>query len=128
MNLLGRREPGIYGVATLAQVNEKLELLATELNVKLIMMQSNHEGVIADTFHKHIDDVAGAAINPAGLSFHSVALHDAIKAMPFPVVETHLSNLACGLNSPPFDYHASRPGFDHGPGLAFLHRRFACAR
>jgi 3-dehydroquinate dehydratase II len=93
MNLLGRREPGIYGVATLAQVNEKLEMLATELNVELIVVQSNHEGVIVDTFHKHIDDIAGAVINPAGLSFHSVALHDAIKAMPFPVVETHLSNL-----------------------------------
>jgi 3-dehydroquinate dehydratase II len=93
MNLLGRREPGIYGVATLAQVNEQLEKLAAELNVELIILQSNHEGVIVDTFHKHIDNVAGAIINPAGLSFHSVALHDAIKAMPFPVVETHISNL-----------------------------------
>jgi 3-dehydroquinate dehydratase-2 len=46
-----------------------------------------------DTFQKHIDDVAGAIINPAGLSFHSVALHDVIKAMPFPVIETHISNL-----------------------------------
>jgi 3-dehydroquinate dehydratase II len=93
LNLLGRREPNIYGVTTLAQINEQLQKLAGELNVELIIVQSNHEGVIVDTFHKHIDDVAGAVINPAGLSFHSVSLHDAIKAMPFPVVETHISNL-----------------------------------
>jgi 3-dehydroquinate dehydratase II len=93
LNLLGRREPNIYGVTTLAQINEQLQKLAAELNVELIIVQSNHEGVIVDTFHQHMDNVAGAVINPAGLSFHSVALHDAIKAMPFPVVETHISNL-----------------------------------
>jgi 3-dehydroquinate dehydratase-2 len=93
LNLLGRREPNIYGVTTLPQINEQLQKLAAELNVELIIAQSNHEGVIVDTFQKHIDDVAGAIINPAGLSFHSVALHDVIKAMPFPVVETHISNL-----------------------------------
>src|SRR5687767_8678908 len=93
LNLLGRREPNIYGVTTLPQINERLQKLAAELNVELIITQSNHEGVIIDTFQQHIDEVAGAIINPAGLSFHSVALHDVIKAMPFPVVETHLSNL-----------------------------------
>jgi 3-dehydroquinate dehydratase-2 len=93
LNLLGRREPNIYGVTTLPQINEQLQKLATELNVELIIVQSNHEGVIVDTFQQHIDDVAGAIINPAGLSFHSVALHDVIKAMPFPVIETHISNL-----------------------------------
>jgi 3-dehydroquinate dehydratase-2 len=93
LNLLGRREPNIYGVTTLPQINERLQKLAAELNVELIIVQSNHEGVIVDTFQQHIDDVAGAIINPAGLSFHSVALHDVIKAMPFPVIETHISNL-----------------------------------
>ena len=93
LNLLGRREPNIYGVTTLPQINEQLQKLAAELKVELIIVQSNHEGVIVDTFQQHIDDVAGAVINPAGLSFHSVALHDVIKAMPFPVIETHLSNL-----------------------------------
>ena len=93
LNLLGRREPNIYGVTTLPQINEQLNKLAAELNVELIIVQSNHEGVIVDTFQKYIDEVQGAVINPAGLSFHSVALHDAIKAMPFPVVETHISNL-----------------------------------
>jgi 3-dehydroquinate dehydratase-2 len=93
LNLLGRREPNIYGVTTLPQINERLQKLAAELDVELIILQSNHEGVIVDTFQQHIDDVAGAIINPAGLSFHSVALHDVIKAMPFPVIETHISNL-----------------------------------
>jgi 3-dehydroquinate dehydratase-2 len=57
-------------------------------------VQSNHEGALIDAFQANIDTVDGALINPAGLSFHSVGLHDAIKAMPFPVVEVHMSNLA----------------------------------
>ena len=94
MNLLGRREPAIYGSMTLDQVNERIDAAAKELNVGIVTLQSNHEGVIVDTLQKHMDDVHGAIINGAGLSFHSVAIHDAIKAMPFPVIEVHMSNLA----------------------------------
>jgi 3-dehydroquinate dehydratase-2 len=93
MNLLGRREPAIYGSMTLDQVNARIEAVARDLNVGLVTVQSNHEGVIVDTLQKHMDDAAGAIINAAGLSFHSVAIHDAIKAMPFPVLEVHMSNL-----------------------------------
>jgi 3-dehydroquinate dehydratase II len=93
-NLFGRRETGIYGSMTLAQINDQLKKLAAELGVDLIFVQSNHEGVLIDAFQAHIDDVDGALINPAGFSFHSVGLHDVIKAMPFPVVEVHMSNLA----------------------------------
>ena len=93
MNLLGRREPQIYGTMTLDLINTELEKLAKELNVELIKVQTNHEGVIVDTFQSHIDDVDGAIINAAGLSFHSVPIHDVIKAMPFPVIEVHMSNL-----------------------------------
>jgi len=93
MNLLGRREPQIYGSMTLDQINEMLDTLAKELNVDLIKAQTNHEGVIVDTFQAHMDDVDGAIINAAGLSFHSVPIHDVIKAMPFPVIEVHISNL-----------------------------------
>jgi 3-dehydroquinate dehydratase-2 len=93
MNLLGRREPQIYGTMTLDQINEKLDTLARELNVDLIKIQTNHEGVIVDTFQAHMDDVDGAIINAAGLSFHSVPIHDVIKAIPFPVIEVHMSNL-----------------------------------
>ena len=93
LNLLGRREPQIYGTTTLDQINTRLGDLAKEINVELITMQSNSEGAIVDAFQKHIDDVDGALINGAGLSFSSVSIHDVIKAMPFTVIEVHISNL-----------------------------------
>lgn len=93
LNLLGRREPQIYGTTTLDQINERLATLAKELNVDLIAMQSNVEGTIVDAFQSHMDSVDGALINGAGLTFSSVSIHDVIKAMPFPVIEVHISNL-----------------------------------
>ncbi len=93
LNLLGRREPQIYGTTTLDQVNDHLKDLAKDISVDLVTVQSNHEGTLVDAFQKHMDDVDGAIINGAGLSFSSVSLHDAIKAMPFPVIEVHISNL-----------------------------------
>jgi 3-dehydroquinate dehydratase-2 len=94
LNLFGRREPQIYGTMTLAQINQRLEALARELEVELVIVQSNHEGALVDALHEHIDKAAGAVINPAGLTQHGVSLHDAIKAMPFPVIEVHMSNIA----------------------------------
>jgi len=94
LNLFGRREPHIYGTMTLAEINQRLEALAKELKVELVIVQSNHEGVLVDTLQKHIDDADGALLNPAGLTQHGVPLHDAIKAMPFPVLEVHMSNIA----------------------------------
>jgi 3-dehydroquinate dehydratase-2 len=94
LNLFGRREPHIYGTMTLEQINERLRTLAAKVQVQLIIVQSNVEGVLVDTFHKHMDEVAGALLNPGGLTQSSVSLHDAIKAMPFPVIEVHMSNIA----------------------------------
>jgi 3-dehydroquinate dehydratase-2 len=94
LNLFGRREPHIYGTTTLAQINERLTVLAGELGVQLEIFQSNHEGALVDKFHENIDTAAGALLNPAGLTQHGVSLHDAIKAMPFPVLEIHMSNIA----------------------------------
>lgn len=94
LNLFGRREPHIYGTTTLAQIDERLGALAAELDVVLHTVQSNHEGVLIDTLHAHIDEAAGALVNPAGLTQHGVPLHDAIKAMPFPVLEVHMTNIA----------------------------------
>jgi 3-dehydroquinate dehydratase-2 len=94
LNLFGRREPHIYGTTTLAQINEYLGTLAAELGVQLVTFQSNHEGALVDKLHEYIDSAAGALLNPAGLTQHGVPLHDAIKAMPFPVVEVHMSNIA----------------------------------
>ena len=94
LNLFGRREPHIYGTTTLAQINERLNALAVELQVELAILQSNHEGVLIDFLHDHIDAAQGALVNPAGLTQHGVPLHDAIKAMPFPTLEVHMSNIA----------------------------------
>lgn len=94
LNLFGRREPHIYGTTTLAEINQRLEALAAALEVSLLITQSNHEGVLIDVLHEHIDVAQGALINPAGLTQHGVALHDAIKAMPFPTIEVHMSNIA----------------------------------
>ena len=88
LNLFGRREPHIYGTTTLAEINARLETLAGEV------FQSNHEGALIDKFHECIDTARGALVNPAGLTQHGVALHDAIKAMPFPVLEIHMTNIA----------------------------------
>lgn len=92
LNLLGRREPHIYGATTLGDVNAKLESLARELQATLVVLQSNHEGALVDALQKHMDDAAGAIINPGGLTQHGVSLHDAIRAMPFPVIEVHMTN------------------------------------
>jgi 3-dehydroquinate dehydratase-2 len=93
LNLFGRREPHIYGTTTLDEINDKLQTLARELKVELVILQSNHEGALVDLFHKHMDDAAGAILNPGGLTQYSVSLHDCIKAMPFPVIEVHMSDL-----------------------------------
>ncbi len=94
LNLFGRREPHIYGTMTLEQINERLRTLAAKIQVQLTIVQSNHEGVLVDTLQKHMDEAHGAVLNPAGLTQHGVSLHDCIKAMPFPVIEVHLSNIA----------------------------------
>jgi len=94
LNLFGRREPHIYGTTTLAEINASLASLAAQLGVELEIFQSNHEGALIDKLHEHIDGVQGALLNPAGLTQHGVPLHDAIKAMPFPVLEIHMSNIA----------------------------------
>jgi 3-dehydroquinate dehydratase II len=94
LNLFGRREPHIYGTMTLGEINQKLEALAAELGVSIEIIQSNHEGALLDALHARIDSVDGALVNPAGLTQHGVSLHDAIKAMPFPMIEVHMSNIA----------------------------------
>jgi 3-dehydroquinate dehydratase-2 len=93
LNLLGRREPGIYGAVTLPAIHARLERRAAELGYSVEPFQSNHEGALIDFLHAHIDDADGAIINPGGYTHTSIALHDAVKAMPFPVIEVHLSNI-----------------------------------
>jgi 3-dehydroquinate dehydratase-2 len=94
LNLFGRREPNIYGTTTLAEIDARLKALAAELGAELECFQSNHEGALIDKLHERIDTLQGALVNPAGLTQHGVPLHDAIKAMPFPMIEVHMSNIA----------------------------------
>ena len=94
LNLFGRREPHIYGTTTLAEINTFLANVAKELDVEIETFQSNHEGALVDKLHENIDIAQGALLNPAGLTQHGVSLHDAIKAMPFPMLEVHMSNIA----------------------------------
>jgi 3-dehydroquinate dehydratase-2 len=94
LNLFGRREPHIYGTMTLREIDDKLQAIAREMKVELDVLQSNHEGALVDFLHKNMDSAAGGIVNPAGLTQHGVSLHDAIKAMPFPMIEVHMSNIA----------------------------------
>jgi 3-dehydroquinate dehydratase-2 len=124
LNLFGRREPHIYGSMTLAEIDRKLEMLAKELKVELAIKQSNHEGELLDFLHGHMDRAAGALINPGGLTQHSVSLHDAIKAMPFPCVEVHMSNIAAREG---WRHHSIIAPAVHGTIQGFGWRSYAAA-
>lgn len=93
LNLLGLREPQIYGSATLDEIAAQLEDRARDLGVAIDLRQSNHEGHLIDWLHE-AQAVAAHAIllNPGGFTHSSVALHDAVKAIAPPVIEVHLSN------------------------------------
>ena len=94
LNLFGRRETGIYGTTTFAEINAAIEGLAAELGVEVEIFQSNHEGALLDKLQAGIDEYGGCVVNPGAFTHYSIALHDCLKAMPFPKVEVHLSNLA----------------------------------
>ena len=93
LNLLGTREPEVYGTETLADVDEAVGKLAAELGFDVSAHQTAHEGVIIDLLHDGIDEVAGALLNPGGYSHTSRAIADAIRSVPYPVVEVHVSNI-----------------------------------
>ena len=94
LNLLGTREPKLYGKDTLAMINRRLEAKAAAAGVSIACFQSNHEGVLVDRIQQAKRDGVGfILINPAGYSYSSVAIRDALTAVQIPFIEVHLSNI-----------------------------------
>jgi 3-dehydroquinate dehydratase II len=93
LNLLGIREPALYGSLSLADINQALEAQAQALDTKVEILQSNHEGVLIDAIHDAINNHHGILINPGAYTHTSVAIRDAILAVGLPTVEVHLSNI-----------------------------------
>lgn len=93
LNLLGEREPEIYGSMTLTELNEQIERFAQEMKVAVQCFQSNHEGALVDFIHEHRKGAQGIVINPGALTHYSYVLRDAIAAVNIPTVEVHLSNI-----------------------------------
>jgi 3-dehydroquinate dehydratase-2 len=93
LNLLGEREPEVYGSITLVDLDACLEKEAERLELKVRLRQSNQEGVLIDTLHDARNWASGVIFNPGGYTHTSVALRDAVAAIGLPVVEVHLSNV-----------------------------------
>ncbi|MCM2294308.1 type II 3-dehydroquinate dehydratase [Allorhizobium sp. BGMRC 0089] len=93
LNALGKREPGIYGGKTLADIEADCQSFAQSQGVTIDFRQTNHEGVLVDWLHEAGETSLGVALNAGAYTHTSVALHDAIRAISVPVVELHISNV-----------------------------------
>lgn len=93
LNMLGVREPGIYGSESLKAIEDKLKKLAEAEEIELQTFQSNHEGALIDRIHEAYGAVDGILINPGALTHYSYALRDALTTVAIPAVEVHLSNI-----------------------------------
>jgi len=103
LNLLGQREPEVYGRVSLESINQSLRKEAELLQVAISTLQSNHEGMIIDAVHQALEQHQGIVINPGAYTHTSVAIRDAIAAVNLPTVEVHLSNV---YQREPFRHHS----------------------
>jgi 3-dehydroquinate dehydratase-2 len=93
LNLLGKREPHIYGTTTLDEINDDLTQLGNSLGLSVECFQSNHEGIIIDRIQLGMGVLGGIIINPGAFTHYSYAIRDALSAVSVPVIEVHLSNI-----------------------------------
>jgi 3-dehydroquinate dehydratase II len=103
LNLLGSREPELYGTATLADVENLAIATAAEFGLEMCTVQSNHEGVLIDAIHESRIDCCGVVINPGAFTHTSIAIADALTAVDLPVAEVHLTNIG---RREPFRHHS----------------------
>ena len=93
LNMLGIREPEVYGTVTLSAIEERLREVAAEIGAELEFLQSNHEGVIIDRIHAAYGNVDGILINPGAWTHYNYAIRDALSTVEIPTVEVHMSNI-----------------------------------
>jgi 3-dehydroquinate dehydratase II len=93
LNMLGTREPGIYGTQTLDSINHRLESIASSSGFTVECFQSNYEGALIDTLQQRAGSMSGVIINPGAFTHYSIALRDALASIEVPTVEVHLSNV-----------------------------------
>lgn len=93
LNMLGKREKGIYGTATLDEINSELAAEGEKLGLTVETFQSNHEGAIVEKIHEAVRNCQGVIINPAAYTHTSVAIRDALLILDVPIIEVHLSNI-----------------------------------
>lgn len=103
LNLLGRREPGIYGTTTLDDIIARMVAAAAHRGYDIVALQSNYEGALIDEIHRLGWDASGIIINPGAFTHYSIAVRDALAAVPAPAIEVHLSNIAA---REPFRHHS----------------------